>query len=145
MYDRRIFNYELQPEGKQTILMPTGSDVIGVTAKYGFPFLLAVVPEDAVLEPRVFRIVTTGEVFNYSVLDYIGTLRLGGEDSNGAWYTMHIFEVETALSMPEHHAEPVDPRNGKYRADLVALSIELKGKQLVERDDKITGNWPEDD
>ena len=138
---RRIFNYELQPEGKQILMMPKGADVIGVAEKYGFPYLLVVVPEQGLLEPRVFRIVTTGEVFNYAMLDYIGTLRLGGEDANGAWYTMHVFEVETSLNLPEHHAEPIDLRNDKYRDDLAALRTELKGRRKVARD----AFWPEED
>ncbi len=144
MFTRRIYNYELQPEGKQIILMPRNAEVIGVTEKYGFPFLLAVVDENEALEPRTFRIVTTGEVFNHSVLDYIGTLRIGGEDSNGAWYTMHVFEVETAFDLPEHHAEPIDPRNDKYRTDLATIKVELEGRRKVAKD---AGKpfWPDED
>jgi hypothetical protein len=133
-FTRRIWNFELQPEGKQIIMMPKGADVIGVTAKSGFPFLLAVVDEHQVLEPRTFQIVTTGQVFNYAILSYTGTLRIGGEESNGAWYTMHVFEIETAFALPEHQAEPIDPRNDKYRADLKTLSTELEGRRRVARD-----------
>src|SRR5271157_3396091 len=113
-FTRRIFNYELQADAKQIVMMPRNADIIGVVEKYGFPFLLAVVDEAEIPEARTFRVVTTGQVFNYAVLDYIGTLRLGGDDSNGAWYTAHVFEIETILSLPEHHAEPIDPRNDKY-------------------------------
>lgn len=133
-FTRRIFNYDLQADGKQVIMMPRNADVIGVVNKYGFPFLLAVCDEDNVLEPRTFQIVTTGEVFNYAILDYVGTLRLGGEDSNGAWYTMHVFEIETVLSTPETRAAVIDPRNDKYRSDLATLRKELEGRRLVERD-----------
>ena len=140
-FTRRIYNYELQPEGKQIILMPRNAEVIGVTEKYGFPYLLAVVDEAQPLEPKTFRIVTTGEVFNYAILDYIGTLRLGGDDSNGAWYTMHVLEVETVLEHPVATAEVIDPRNDKYRGDLATLRTELEGKRRVARD----AYWPEDD
>jgi hypothetical protein len=115
-------------------MMPRNADILGLVNKYGFPFLTAVVDERLVVEPRTFQIVTTGEVFNYAILDFVGTLRLGGEDSNGAWYTMHVFEIETVLSTPETRAAVIDPRNDKYRGDLATLRTELEGKRRVERD-----------
>jgi|ERR1017187_5204235 hypothetical protein len=143
-FTRRIYNYELQAEGKQVIMIPRNAEIIGVVEKYGFPFLLAVIDENAVVEPRTFQIVTTGQVFNYAVLKYVGTLRLGGEESNGAWYTAHVLEIETVLNLPEHRAEVIDPRNDKYRGDLATLRTELEGKRRVERDASVS-SWPEED
>jgi hypothetical protein len=115
---RRIFNYELQAEGRQMIQIPKGSDVIGVVEKYGLPFLLAVVDEDQPVEPRIFRIVTTGEVFNYERLWFVGTMRLGGNGKE-PWYTAHVFEVETAL--PQLNPDPIEDR---FQDDLKELQRE---------------------
>src|ERR1700691_5630117 len=96
-HEQRIFNYELQPEGRQILQMPKHAFILGLIEKYGCPFILALVDPDAEIETRVFRIVTTGEIFNPEVLEFVGTLRLGGDTPQSAWYTMHVFEVETAL------------------------------------------------
>lgn len=127
LHEQRIFNFELQPQGRQAIRMPKGAQILGVVDKYGFPWLLAAVDELEETEIRHFRVVTTGEIFNREILDYVGTLRIGGADSNGAWYTMHVFEIETALT--PMHADPIDPR---YKDDLANLKTELKGLHLVQ-------------
>ena len=100
------------------IQIHTGSDVIGVVEKYGIPFLLAVVDETQKIESRIFRIVTTGEMFNDERLFYIGTLRLGGQGKE-PWYTAHVFEIETALI--QHHPDPIEDR---FKDDLSELRRE---------------------
>jgi len=121
---QRIFNYDLIPEGRQMIHMPKGAQILNVIDKDGFPFLLVAVDEQEETEIRIFRIVTTGEYFNREILDYIGTLRLGGElkpdGKRASWYTMHVFEVETAF-LPLH-SDPVDDR---FKPDLRTLKLEL--------------------
>lgn len=119
-HEQRIFNYELVPEGRQVLNIPKGAEILGVIEKYGLPFLLARVDEEQATEHRVFRVVTTGEVFNPEILSYIGTLRLGGETARDAWYTMHVWEVETALTAK--HPDPIHPR---FQEDLKNLRDEI--------------------
>lgn len=116
---RRIFNYQLEAEGRQMLQIPKGADVIGVIEKYSLPFLLAVVDDTQPTETRIFRIVTTGEVFNHERLWYIGTLRLGGQGKE-PWYTAHVFEVETAL--PQLNPDPIEDR---FQDDLQELRHEF--------------------
>lgn len=120
--EQRIFNYELQPEGKQIVQMHKGAQILGVIEKYGLPFVLAVVDEEQPVEPRAFRVVTTGEIFNPEILFYVGTLRLGGDGPKAAWYTMHVFEVETAL----RPMRP-DPIHARFKDDLAEVKRELTG------------------
>src|SRR5215469_8802292 len=123
---RKIWNYELQPEGKQMIYMPSGSRPLGIMSKGGLPFLNVLVDDTKDPVQRFFRIVTTDEDFNPDFMDYIGCLRLGGPvvpetdntEDERHWYTMHVLEILVPGD------DPLDERK-TYKEDLKDLKREL--------------------
>lgn len=93
----KIFKYPIEVESRQIVMMSEGAQVISVGTQgeiahdgkpnSQMPVLFALIPDpDAPHEPRVFRTVTTGEVFNHEGLAFIGTTFVD-------WYTAHVFEV----------------------------------------------------
>ncbi len=117
---RRIFKYEIKIEPRQIIMLPKGAEILHVGRQGEFPFLWASVDETMPAEPRVFRVVMTGEVFNEERLFYLGTIQLGGENPRQAWFVMHIYEVETALD--QINPDPVEDR---FQADLAEIRDEV--------------------
>jgi hypothetical protein len=85
------------------------------------PFLWASVDETQPLEPRVFRLVTTGEIFNEERLWYIGHIQLGGERPEEGWFEAHFYEVETALAQ----VNP-DPISDRFQVDVDEINDEIR-------------------
>lgn len=67
-------------------MMPQGAEPLSVEAQNDTFVLFALVDPEAKPEPRIFRVVTTGEVFNPEDSVYIDTAFID-------WYTAHVFEV----------------------------------------------------
>ncbi len=107
-YTRRIFKYPIKIESRQMIQMPKGARILDVGRQGPLPYLWASVDPDAPVEPRIIRLVTTGEVYNEERLDYIGHLQLGGEGPLQGWFEAWLFEVETAL--PQLSPDPISDR-----------------------------------
>lgn len=93
----RIYKYQLEVESRQLLMMPEGAEVISVGTQgeiahdnqpnSQMPVLFALIPDpNARSRPRVFRTVTTGEIFEHEGLEFIGTTFVD-------WYTAHVFEV----------------------------------------------------
>jgi hypothetical protein len=93
----RIYKYHLEVYPRQVLMMPEGAKVISVGTQgeiahdnlpnSQMPVLFALIPDpNARAKPRIFRTVTTGEVFNEEGLEFIGTTFID-------WYTAHVFEV----------------------------------------------------
>lgn len=100
-YIKRIFKYELKIEHRQTLLIPKGAEILDVDRQGPLACLWAAVDPEQPMEPRVIRMVVTGEVYNEERLFYLGHVKLGGEVSprgvNQGWFEAWFFEVETAL------------------------------------------------
>jgi len=117
---RRIFKFQLQAEGRQIIQMPKGAQILSVGRQGPLPFLWASVDQTMPYEVRVFRIVTTGEVFNEERLFFLGHVQLGGEKPSDAWYECFVYEVETALD--QINPDPIEER---FQADLHEIRHEV--------------------
>lgn len=113
---RRIFKYGLEVETRQIIQMPKGAAILSVGRQGPLPFLWASVDEKQPIETRVFRTVTTGEIFNEERLWYIGHVQLGGEKPSEGWYECFVYEVEQAL--PQIHPDPIEVRFQEDRAEI---------------------------
>lgn len=85
------------------VQMPKGAQVLTARFQQGMPFLWAVVEEDQPFEPRIFRVVCAGEVFNAEGLIYITSFE--AED----WFIGHVFE-QPASGAP-------DPISDRYKDD----------------------------
>jgi hypothetical protein len=126
---RRIFKYEIPVESRFVIMMPKGAQVLSVGRQGPLPYLWASVDPAQSFEPRVFRLVTTGEVFNEERLWYIGHVQLGGEVRNGiteGWFEAFVFEVETSIEQ----INP-DPIEGRFAEDMAQVR-----KEIVETEEK---------
>ena len=117
---RRIFKYPIEIENRQIIQMPKGARILHAERQGEFPVLWASVDPAQPVEPRVFRMVTTGEIFNEERLAYVGTIQLGGNRPLEAWFVMHLYEVETALEQ----INP-DPIEGRFQEDLEEIKHEI--------------------
>lgn len=93
----RIYKYQLEVESRQMLQMPKGAKILSVGTQgemaigdrpnSQMPVMFALIPDpDAPMETRIFRTVTTGEIFNHEGLKFIGTTFID-------WYTAHVFEV----------------------------------------------------
>jgi hypothetical protein len=118
---RRIFKYPVEVVSRQIIQMPTGAQVLSVGRQGPMPFLWASVDDTQPLEPRVFRLVTTGEVFNEERLLYVGHIQLGGEKPTEGWFEAHFYEVETALAQ----INP-DPISDRFQEDIDEINREQR-------------------
>jgi hypothetical protein len=114
---KRIFKYELNPEGRQMLMMPRGAQPLSVEQQRDLPVLFALVDDEQPLESRIFRAVTTGEIFNPENSTFVGTIFLGGDKPEEAWFTMHVWE------QPEGVIDPIHPR---FADDYHQLQEELK-------------------
>ncbi len=100
----RIYKYPLEVESRQLLQIPEGASIlsVGTQGELGtkdkpnsqMPVLFALIPNpDAPCVTRVFRTVTTGEIFNHEGLQFIGTTFVD-------WYTAHVFEAVTPYPDP---------------------------------------------
>ena len=123
-YIKRIFKYELKIEHRQTLMLPKGSEILDVDRQGPLACLWAAVDPEQPMEPRVIRMVVTGEVYNEERLFYIGHVKLGGETSpngiNQGWFEAWFFEVETAL--PQMTADVIE---GRFEDDMRQLTREI--------------------
>lgn len=88
---KTIFKYELKPEDKQSIAMPTGAKILCVKEQRDKPVLYALVNDaETEDEERFFRIYGTGHEIPEDMgldLQYIGTFVILGGNFVG-----HLFE-----------------------------------------------------
>lgn len=96
--------------------MHKGAQPLSVEQQRDLPVLFALVDDELPLETRIFRTVTTGEIFNPEGSIFIGTVFLGGDKPEEAWFTMHLWE------QPEGVADPIHPR---FQEDYKQLQEEL--------------------
>jgi hypothetical protein len=119
----RIYKYPIEVESRQIIYMPMGAKIlsVGTQGELGtkdrpnsqMPVLFAEVDELVKgLEIRVFRIVTTGEVYNTEGLEFIGTTFVD-------WYTAHVFEVIEGN---------IDPIEDRYQSDMADIREQYREK-----------------
>jgi len=124
-YVKRIFKYELKIERQQVIMMPKGAAILDVDRQGPLACVWAAVDPKQPMEPRVIRMVVTGEVYNEERLWYIGHVKLGGEVSpngiNQGWFEAWFFEIETAL--PQYSEDVIDAR---YQDDMRQLTQETR-------------------
>jgi hypothetical protein len=119
--NRRIFKYALQVESRQLIQIPKGAEILSVGRQGPLPFLWAMVDENQPHETRVFRNVTTGDVFNAERLSFIGRIQLGGDNDREGWYECFVFEVEIAL--PQYNPDPISDR---FAVDMDEINEEIR-------------------
>lgn len=117
---RRIFKYPVEVVSRQIIQMPKGAQILSVGRQGPMPFLWASVDEHQPAESRIFRLVTTGEIFNEERLFYVGHIQLGGERPEEGWFEAHFYEVETALAQ----INP-DPISDRFQDDLTQVRDEI--------------------
>lgn len=117
----KIFKYDLIPdEPREILMMPVGARPLKVLVQREIPVLFAEVDDEQTLVPRIFRKVTTGEIFEgMPGCEYIDTVFLGGDKPEEAWYTMHVYEQ--VRNIPD----PVHPR---FKEDREQLETELRDK-----------------
>lgn len=132
----RIYKYQLEVESRQILMMPEGAEVISVGTQgeiahdnqpnSQMPVLFALIPDpNADARPRVFRTVTTGEVFEHEGLEFIGTTFVD-------WYTAHVFEVV---------GNSPDPIEDRFQDDMREVR-ERKSESYQEYVAR-TGNYPD--
>ncbi len=85
---RSIWKYELQVTDAQVVRMPVGARILTVQVQRDTPCLWALVDEEAKREPRVIRMLGTGNPFDADGT-YIGTIQ-----THHAALVWHVFEVE---------------------------------------------------
>lgn len=127
---RRIFKYELAFKPKQVIMMPKGAVILSFSRQGPLPFLWASVDENQPREPRTFRLVVTGEVFNEECCVFVGHTQFefgGGPES---WYEVFLFEIESAVKA----LEP-DLVKERFQPDMAEASREIK--EQVAYEDKV--------
>lgn len=125
---RRIFKYELDVLPRFMIWMPEGAEILSVGRQGPLPYLWASVDDSHKLEQRMFRTVTTGEVFNEERLKFVGHIQLGGEMPKEAWYEWFIWEIETAVLQRNP-----DPLEDRFMEDMEQAREEAL--QVVSKDD----------
>lgn len=94
---RRIFKYELPAQPRFMLTMPRGAKILSIGRQGPLPYLWASVDETQRPEQRIFRTMTTGEVFNDERLKFVGHVQLGGETPKEAWYEWFVWEVDMGL------------------------------------------------
>ncbi len=108
MRHHRIFKYQLEPNRRQLVYMPLGAKPLSVAEQNGMLVLWASVPVDpdtrkgTLSTPRVFVVVTTGDLFNDDGKTYIGSATLGKQGEE--WFVAHVYEQEGG------HQDPIDDR-----------------------------------
>jgi hypothetical protein len=122
---RRIFKYELAVKPKQVIMMPKGAVILSFSRQGPLPFVWASVDENQPREPRAFRLVTTGEVFNEERCVFVGHTQLGGGPE--PWYEAFLFEIEAAVK-----AQNPDLVEERFQPDMAEASREIKEQVAYE-------------
>jgi hypothetical protein len=109
----RIFKYQLEIEQRQLVYMPANAQIISGRVENDFPHIYALVSEDELLpaEPRIIRVVTTGEKFEADGCEFVATLVIKD------WFVCHIFEQVKPSS---------DPREPRFQGDYEQLRQELR-------------------
>ena len=94
---RRIFKYEIKGPGAQIISMPRGAEIVAVQMQGIYPFMWAVVDDEAPAEDRRFYVAATGEAIP--------------DDSR----YLDTFYMRTAVDTPLvwHLLEPTSPGAGE--------------------------------
>lgn len=85
----RIFRYPLDvKEGRQIVMMRPDAKILSVGVQNEFPVIWALIDalDPRAATPRIIRGVTTGEPFNASMCNFIGTVTLK------SWFVYHLFE-----------------------------------------------------
>lgn len=128
---RRIFKYELEIKPRQIIMMPHGAMVLSVGRQGPLPYLWASVDENQPPHPRIFRVVTTGEVYNEERLIFRGHVQLGGGIE--PWYEAFVFEVMDGIEV-----ENPDVIEDRFQSDMAEVRQEIaeiyendKNRELV--------------
>jgi hypothetical protein len=117
----RIFKYELEPDRRQLIQMDRRASIIHVAEQYGRLVMWAQSYVDPIsrqpyeVVPRVFVVVTTGDLFNANGKFYLGSATLGKQGEE--WFVAHVFEQQ------QGHKDPVDDR---VPEDWKQIKAELK-------------------
>ena len=109
----RILNVQLPVDQRQMIQLPKGSKILSVIVKGGLPYLYYEADEGAGFEPRVFRIVCSGEWFNPQGWEYVGSFNLS------EWFVGHLYEQPASGGSGDY----VDLR---YVEDFKTINEELR-------------------
>lgn len=105
------------PVDQRTILMlPGDARVLSVIVKGGLPHLYYVANEKHAPEPRVFRIVCSGEHFEPGDWIYISSFQLND------WFVGHLFEQPASGGAPDE----IDPR---FADDFAEINEEMNDGQ----------------
>ncbi len=83
----KIYKYLISPDS--SIMMPVGAKVLCVGVQRDETYLWAMVDPDAPGEERHFRAIPTGQQFDPTGMEYVGTFH-GVE----GWTVFHLFEVK---------------------------------------------------
>lgn len=108
------------------IQMPKGAKILSVGMQEGIPCLFAAVNDQLPHEPRIIRVVTTGDVFGFLGLTFIGTI-FAGEPT---WFTAHVFE---------QHTKADDLRDSRFAADFKDIAAEVQEKVASQYDENHVG------
>lgn len=89
---RVIYKYTLKVATNQEIEMPANAQVLAVQGQNGNAVMWCLCDKADDIVPRTFTVITTGDSFNASHCEYVGTLQ-----TDGGRFVGHVFEVlETA-------------------------------------------------
>lgn len=109
----RIFKYPLEVETRQLIVMPKGAKVLSIMEQNETPMLYALIDTDAEgTETRVFRVTTTGEIFNAEDARFVGSVGLKG------WYVAHVFEQLPRNAPPDTAQKKFERERQDYQLEV---------------------------
>lgn len=86
----KIYKYELELEGKQTLELPRESNILDIQIQYNKLVMWALVPIEFAPVPRVFEILGTGSLapeYPRTKREHLKTFQVGP-------YVWHIFELK---------------------------------------------------
>jgi len=118
---RRIFKYQLKVEPYQAIMMPKNAEVLHVGVQNDLPYVWVAVDPTQPMEPKGFRMVTTGAPHTADRLWHIGTVEIGG------WFVAHYFTIEEALPASEHDVE-----EARFQDDVDQMRADIKARELAD-------------
>lgn len=87
----QIWKFTIKPSSIIEIEMPVGARIIHVQDQLGEAYMWAIVDPAAPLEKRSFRIVMTGEDFERTPGEYVGSFQIDGNTLYA--FVGHVFEV----------------------------------------------------
>jgi hypothetical protein len=97
--------------GVQVQQLPQGAKPLTVGIQNDFPVVWYEVDPEEALRPRALRTVTTGEEFDASHAEYIGTVVISG------WHPVHVYEqhggslkIDSREHIREYHKEALRER-----------------------------------